>query len=57
MTQETPSTSASTDSHPAPEQRSIKERVQALQQDLSELSKTLDEVHRNLRDAAGGTEK
>lgn len=53
MIQEECSDSASTVSHPASEPGNVRERVETLRQNVNELSKTLEEVDRNLREAAG----
>jgi hypothetical protein len=50
MTQENPSNSASTNSHSAPETGNIKDRVQALRHNVSELSETIDAVQKKLRE-------
>jgi hypothetical protein len=57
MTEENRFESASTDSHPAPETGNIKDRVQALRHNVSELSETIDAVQKKLRGAARETKK
>jgi uncharacterized protein YceH (UPF0502 family) len=57
MTHENCSTSASTNSHPAPETGNITDRVQALRQNVRDLSETIDAVQKKLLEGEGDTEK